>query len=422
MIHKTRSALQNADIKRLIKNFFSLSVLKLINAILPFVTLPYLLKVLGIQQYGAIVLALSLIAYFQSITDYGFNLSATREIARHKTSREQLSFIYSKTQTSKLYLLLFSLSILVPVVIIVPQFREDLPVYLLMCLMLIGQTMFPEWFFRGVEQMGYITILDLIVKGSFTIGVFVLINSPEDYWLYPLLFGLGYVFIAILSHILILKKFKLSVYLVKPSNVIKNLKFGFPLFINQFMPNFYNNTTSFLVGMLLGKQAVGLFGAVRQLVNVLSVFNSVVSTVVFPYLVRRQDKFNTFSKVYILGFSIIVLSLIVLHKYILQWMGISDPLSSNMFLILAFGVTCIVVYSIYSTNFLIPRGHDKVVMKLTFIISVIGLLTSYPLITSLGVIGGAINIALAQFLMGSSAFIAYKVISKTSRVHNNLSK
>lgn len=414
MICKIRTALQVEDVRQLMKNFFSLAVLKLVNAVLPFVTLPYLIKVLGLQQYGAIILALSLIAYFQSITDYGFNLSATREIARHKTSRKQLSFIYSKTQTSKLYLLLFSLSILIPVVMIVPQFRDDLPVYLLMCLMLIGQTMFPEWFFRGVEQMGYITILDLIVKGSFTIGVFVLIKSPEDYWLYPLLFGLGYVFIAIFSHFLIIKKFKLSVQLVKRNNIIRNLKFGFPLFINQFMPNFYNNTTSFLIGMLLGKQAVGLFGAVRQLVNVLSVLNSVVSTVVFPYLVRRQDKFNLFSKFYMIGFSALVIILAILHKYILRWMGISDPLSSNVFLILAFGVTSIVIYSIYSTNYLIPRGHDKTVMKLTFIISVVGLLTSYPLITNLGVIGGAINIAFAQLLMGGSAFAMYKIISKKS--------
>ena len=86
MIGKFRTILQSEDIRRLLKNFFSLSVLKLINAILPFVTLPYLIKVLGFQQYGAIVLALSLIAYFQSITDYGFNLSATREIAKHRTS------------------------------------------------------------------------------------------------------------------------------------------------------------------------------------------------------------------------------------------------------------------------------------------------------------------------------------------------
>lgn len=180
------------------------------------------------------------------------------------------------------------------------------------------------------------------------------------------------------------------------------------------MPNFYNNTTTFLIGMLLGKQAAGVFGAVRQLVNVLSVLNSVVSTVVFPYLVRRQDKFNLFSKFYMIGFSALAIILVILHKYILGWMGISDPLSSNIFLILVFGVTCIVFYSIYSTNFLIPRGYDKTVMKLTFIISLVGLLTSYPLITNLGVIGGAINIAFAQLLMGSSAFAMYKIISKKS--------
>ena len=414
MIRKIRTALQVEDIRQLMKNFFSLSVLKLVNAVLPFVTLPYLIKVLGLQQYGAIVLALSLIAYFQSVTDYGFNLSATREIARHKGSRKQLSFIYSKTQASKLYLLLFSLSILIPAVMIVPQFREDLLVYLLMCLMLIGQTMFPEWFFRGVEQMGYITILDLIVKGSFTIGVFVLIKSPEDYWLYPLLFGLGYVFIAILSHFLIVKKFKLSVQLVKKNSVIKNLKFGFPLFINQFMPNFYNNTTTFLIGMLLGKQAAGLFGTIRQITNLLNVLNSVVSTVVFPYLVRRQDKFGVFSKLYLIGFIAISALITLVHKPIFEWIGINNTESSILFYILIVGIVFIATYSIYSTNYLISRGYDQIVMRITFGASIVGLLTSYPLISNFGIIGGAVNVAFAQFLMGGLAFLSFKVINNQS--------
>ena len=412
MIRKIRTALQVEDVRQLMKNFFSLAVLKLVNAVLPFITLPYLIKVLGLQQYGAIVLALSLIAYFQSITDYGFNLSATREIAKHKTSQKQLSFIYSKTQTSKLYLLLFSLSLLVPAVILIPQFREDLPVYLLMCLMLIGRTMFPEWFFRGVEKMGYITVLDLIVKGAFTIGVFVFIKSPEDYWLYPLLFGLGYLVIAVSSHFLIIRNFHLSSYLVKPNIVKKNLKFGFPLFINQFMPNFYNNTTNFLVGILLGKQAVGLFGAVRQLVNVLSVLNSVVSTVAFPYLVRRQDKFDLFSKFYLLGFIAISAIIILVHNYMFEFVGISEAGSSVVFFIMVIGTIFTVLYSIYSTNFLIPRGFDKFVMKMTIAISLMGFFSAYPLITHFGIVGAAANIALAQFLMGSSAYAAYRVIIK----------
>lgn len=414
MVKRLSSLLKNKDINRLAKNFFSLSILKVINLILPFVTLPYLIKTLGLEKYGAIVLGLSLVAYFQSLTDYGFNLSATREIAKHRSSREQLSFIYSKTQTSKLYLLLFALSIIIPLIFIVPQFREDLLVYLLICLMLIGQSLFPEWFFRGMEQMGYITILDIIIKGGFTIGVFSLIKSPDDYWLYPFLFGSSYLFVAILSHILVIRKFRLKLYLVKPSKVIKALKLGFPLFINQFMPNFYNNTTTFLIGMLLGKQAAGLFGAIRQVTNLLNVLNSVVSTVVFPYLVRRQDKFGVFSKLYLIGFVAISALVTLVHKPIFEWIGINNTESSISFYILIVGIVFIATYSIYSTNYLISRGYDQIVMKITFGASIVGLLTSYPLISNFGIIGGAVNVAFAQFLMGGLAFLSFKVINNQS--------
>ena len=268
MITRISALSKVEDVRRLLKNFFSLSVLKLVNAVLPFVTLPYLIKVLGLQQYGAIVLALSLIAYFQSITDYGFNLSATREVAKHKKSREQLSFIYSKTLTSKIYLLIFSLIVIVPIISLVPQFKEDLLVYLLMCLMLIGQTLFPEWFFRGVEQMGYIAGLNFVVKMIFTIGVFALIKQPQDYWIYPLLLGLGYILVSVYSYYLISKNFKVRFYFVRHNKVVKSLKSNFPLFINQFIPNLFNNTTNFLIGMILGKSAVGLFGAIRQIIQI----------------------------------------------------------------------------------------------------------------------------------------------------------
>lgn len=415
------SLLKNEDINRLVKNFFSLSVLKVVNLILPFVTLPYLIKTLGLEKYGAIVLGLSLIAYFQAITDYGFNLSATREVAKHRESRKQLSFIYSKTQTSKLYLLLLSLIIIVPLILIVPQFREDSLVYLLICLMLIGQSLFPEWFFRGIEQMGYITVLDVLIKVGFTIGVFALIKSPDDYWLYPAIFGSSYLFVALLSHVLVMHQFKLNFYIVRPSRAIKNLKLGFPLFINQFMPNFYNNTTTFLIGMALGKQAAGIFGAIRQITNLLSVLNSVASIVVFPYLVRRQDKFEVFSKFYLIGFMIISSCLVLTHKPIFKWVGINNTESSIIFYILVAGINFVVAYSIYSTNYLIARGYDKTVMKITFAVSLIGLFTSYPLISTFGIIGGALNIAFAQSLMGGSAFLAYRFFNKQYQLQEEVS-
>lgn len=408
MINRIRALSKVEDVRRLLKNFFSLSVLKLVNAVLPFVTLPYIIKVLGIQQYGAIVLALSLIAYFQSITDYGFNLSATREIAKHKKSREQLNFIYSKTLTSKIYLLIFSLIVIVPIISLVPQFKEDLLVYLLMCLMLIGQTLFPEWFFRGVEQMGYIAGLNFIVKIIFTIGVFTLIKQPQDYWIYPLLLGLSYILISVYSYYLITKNFNIRFYFIKKNKVFNNLKRNFPLFVNQFVPNLFNNTTNFLVGLLLGKTAIGLFGAIRQILQILTVFNGVVSMVVFPYLTINKDKFDIFRKSYSILFILLAFILVFLHTYILELIGINDPNASIVFYILLMGVLSIVIYSIYATNYLIARGFDTVVMKVTLVSSLIGFALSYPLIHYFGVVGGAINIFICQLILGLSAYYMYR--------------
>lgn len=409
-LSKFKNLFKSQDITRLMGNFFSLSILKIFNLILPLVTLPYLIKILGFEYYGIIFFALALISYFQTIIDYGFNLSATREVARHRHSLKQLSYIYSKTVCSKLILLSGSLIFLFFTILFFEKFRNDFVIYLLMCLILIGQTMFPEWFFRGVEQMKYITILDLSVKIIFTLGVFLFINEPEDYWLYPLIFGTGYICVTVLSYIFINKKFKINFYFVDKSIIRSSLKNGFPLFINQFMPNFYNNTTNFLVGGVLGNYSMGVFGAIRQIVAFLNVFNSVVSTVFFPYLIRFKEKFYLYSKVYICLFFIVTFFIYSLHSFIFKLIGIKYENASIIFLILIAGVMSVVVYNVYATNYLIARGYDRLVMKITFLVSLFGLVASYPLIKYFGLIGGAINIFSCQFILGITAFLMFKRI------------
>lgn len=380
----------------------------MVNAILPFVTLPYLIKVLGFQQYGAIVLALSLIAYFQAITDYGFNLSATREIAQHRHSNKQLSYIYSKTIISKIILLIFSLFCLGGLIICVPQFRADFLIHSLMSLILIGQTLFPEWFFRGVEQMRYITILDLIIKISFTLGVFFLIKKPEDYWIYPLVFGLSYIFVGVFSNIFLLKKFQIKFVKIRLDKIKKNLKFGFPLFVNQFLPNLFNNTTNFLIGIILGKSAAGMFGATRQVIQVLTVFNSVVSSVFFPYLVKNKKKFNIYRKMYLSVFLLIFCFVWLLHYRIFNLLGVSYIDLERVFVFLLLGVLFIVIYSIYATNYLIARGKYNIVMKITIVASLVGFLCAFPLIKYFGMLGGAVNIFICQLILGMASYFSFR--------------
>ncbi|WP_300648981.1 oligosaccharide flippase family protein [Paenalcaligenes sp.] len=405
-----KKALSNKDVKQLIENFFSLAVLKVFNLILPFVTLPYLIKTLGFEQYGAIVLAMALMQYFQAVTDYGFNLSATRDIAKHRHSQQQLSYIYSKVMSAKVFLLAISLIILLPVIFLVPQFQQDKSIYCLMLLVLVGHTLFPEWFFRGVEKMRYITVLDLSIKLFFTAGVFLFIHKPEDYWVYPLLNGVGYLVVMFVAHRLVRKHFSVKFRIVKKQAIRTTLRNGFPLFVNQFMPNLFNNTTNFLVGMVLGKSAAGAFGATRQVVQLVTVLNSVTTTVFFPYLARKADRFAIYSKIYISYISAVVLIFILIHNFLLSFLRINYQAASNVFIALALGAWFISIYSVFSTNYLIVRGYYRAVAKMTVVSSIIGFLSSYPLILIFGVSGGAFNIMMTQGLMSVLAYLKYRKV------------
>lgn len=55
-LSKFKNLFKSQDITRLMGNFFSLSILKIFNLILPLVTLPYLIKILGFEYYGIIFL------------------------------------------------------------------------------------------------------------------------------------------------------------------------------------------------------------------------------------------------------------------------------------------------------------------------------------------------------------------------------
>ncbi len=401
------SLLKSNEVRKLSENFLSLSALKVVNSAIPFITLPYLIRVLGFNNYGVIVLALSLIAYFQSICDYGFNLSASREIVKNKKNNEKLSYIYSKTILSKIVLLYISLCFFYSIVFFVPLFSDDHLIYILMSLILIGQTLFPEWFFRGIEEMKFIAIIDFIIKSFFCIGVFCFISKPSDLWLYPFLYGVSYIFVGILSHLFIIKKYNLQLLWIGFFAIKTNLKNGFPLFVNQFVPNLYSNLSGILIGLFVGKVEVGVFGVLRQVITLINVFNSVVISVFYPYILRKQNFFNIFSKYY---FSIVLILLIFLYltkPIILTLLFNVESVYYYIFDILLIGMIGRVLYSIFSTMYLVARGYDIIVMQNTIIISLIGLVVSWPLISGYGLLGAAIAISSSQILLGLFSIIYF---------------
>jgi len=95
MKEKIKRIINTKEKINLLKNFIALSVLQGANYILPLITLPYLVRVLGPEKFGLVAFAQAFIGYFQIITDYGFNLSATREISINRKNKEIVSEIFN---------------------------------------------------------------------------------------------------------------------------------------------------------------------------------------------------------------------------------------------------------------------------------------------------------------------------------------
>ncbi|HBV3523519.1 TPA: oligosaccharide flippase family protein, partial [Klebsiella pneumoniae] len=84
-----------------LKNLASLGLMQIINYALPIVLMPFLVIKIGISNVGLIATFTAIAAYIQLAIDYGFNLSATRNIAKDGYNDARASLVSSSVFTIK---------------------------------------------------------------------------------------------------------------------------------------------------------------------------------------------------------------------------------------------------------------------------------------------------------------------------------
>ena len=287
MIKRIKNVVNTENKKRLLSNFVSLSVLQGANYILPLITLPYLVRVLGVEYFGLLAFATATVMYFQILTDYGFNLTATREISIHRDNKEKVIEIFSSVMIIKFLLMFVSFFLLSILVFSFEKFSKDALVYFLTFGTVVGQVLFPVWFFQGMERMKYITYLNILSKVIFTIAIFVFVKEQSDFYLVPLLTSIGFLVAGIWSLYLIKKEFGVGFEVQTIDTIKHHLVEGWDIFVSMVFSSMYRSSNIIILGLLTNNTIVGYYSIAEKVVKTLQSLQDVVGNTLFPYLSKK---------------------------------------------------------------------------------------------------------------------------------------
>jgi PST family polysaccharide transporter len=392
---------KSKDGKILIENFLSLSFLQVAGYIFPLLTLPYLARVIGVDKFGEIAFASSIIVYFQTVVDWGFNYTATRDVVKNKDDINKVSEIFCGVMGAKLLLLLANTVIFTICVYLIPSLFERRLLLWMTYLYIPGHILFPEWFFQAMEKMKYITIINVISKLIFTILVFIVITKKEDYIFQPILLALGYFVCGFISLWIILKKFNVVIILPLFLNIYCILKRNFEMFLNTLLPNLYTNFSIILLGVFGGNTATGLFSSGKKFIDLGEVLLQMLSRTFFPYLARRIDKHSFYVKVCKTS-SISTAIVLFIFADIIVKLFYTDAFSNASIVIRIMAVCPFFQFLLdaYGTNYLILKQQEKIVRKVLVFCSVLGFVLSLIIVPRFNYIGVAAVFAFLKIIRG----------------------
>lgn len=404
--------------KVLISNIFSLGVLQGVSYLLPLLTVPYLVRVLGPEYFGLIAFSSAVIMYFVLVTNYGFNLSATRQISIQRGDIDKIIEIFSSVMFIKVVLMFASLIFLCILVFFVEKIKVHWAIYFITFGMVVGQVFFPVWLFQGVEKMKYITYLNIFSKTIFTICIFLFVKEKSDYLYVPLFTSLGFVVVALLSLYYAKKDFGIIFRWPKKEQLKFQLIDGWHIFFSSIAISMYTVSTVFILGLFASNTVVGYFSAADKIIQAVKGIYQPVSQSIYP-LVGRKFKFNKQDglifirkiTLFVGGVMFVLSSLIyTFSEGIVKFLLGAEYFESILLVkIMAFLPFIIALSNIYGVQIMLNLGFKVAFSRILVLAAILGIVLSALIVPSYKEIGSAYVLLTVEMFVTSIMWMYLKV-------------
>jgi polysaccharide transporter, PST family len=399
MIHKINKLKKN----KLIKNFSYLTIIELSNYILPFITIPYIVRVIGIEYFGVITFAYALIAYFQLIVNYGFKLIATKYISINREDINKMSKYFWTVIFCQLILLVLSMIIFSLVLFNIEQISNEKLIFIYSFGLVISSIIFPIWFFQGIENMKYVAIFNLIARSFYTILIFIFIQDKSNYELIPLFNSVSFILVGLVSLVFIKTKFRMSFYYPTLYEIKEQFIEGWYLFLSTITNNLYTTTNTVLLGFITNYSVVGIYSLASTISTAITKIIKIFNQVVYPHLANLSnnkelliEKSNKFFKLYLF---ILVISTFLLFIFSDLFINIlfGKNHDESVIILQLLALTLLVEpLGGFFTALLVIKNEKREIVSITFKTMILNFILIFPTIFLFQAMGMAITKLLVE--------------------------
>lgn len=286
-----------SDIKNLIKNNSLivqntgyLTFIECIRLILPFVALPYIIRTVGIERYGMVAFAYSIISYFSIFINFGLDISSVKEVAVLRDNKKELNYLVTSVLFIKFVLLMISFAVLLFGVAFIPVLSEYKPLLLFSFIACLSEILFPIWYFQGIEKMKYISLITSSSILLYTISVFVFIHNQDDYVYVPLLQSLSRIAVGLFGLFFLIKVEGVRIHFPPLRQTIQVFKNAVPFFLSRVSVVYNSNLAKTISGLFLSMESVAAFDIAQKVSQFVMIPVSMVNHATYPHISRTRNK------------------------------------------------------------------------------------------------------------------------------------
>ncbi len=302
--------------KKVVENYFFMTVLQIINSLFYVLIYPYLIRTLGAESYGLYIYALSIVTYFIFIINFGFDLPATKVVAQEKDNTTAISNVLSCIFTAKIYLLFVSVLIFSILLITIPFLKEHYLLFVIVFGQTINFALFPTFYYQGIQKMKTATIIQVIFKLLSLPFIFVMVKSSSDLSVFAIISTSTMIIGGLVAILMVVFVDKLYIRWVSFSELRKWFKEAFPFFLSNSVGTLKEQGIPIIVGAFFGMRDVAIYDLANKLIIIPRTVLMSLNAALFPKIVIENNK-ATIQKIikyeFLIGLSVI--GLIVAFGY-----------------------------------------------------------------------------------------------------------